>query len=74
MKNCHQEPIVLDGGNVVASQSQVILTENVFKENPSFKPPHLRKRLAELYKADSYTRPQPWQQTPLVVGKPIQTS
>src|ERR1700722_3768473 len=35
MHDYHQEPIVLDGGNVVASRSKVILTDKVYKENSS---------------------------------------
>jgi agmatine deiminase len=47
-----QEPIVLDGGNVVASRTKVILTEKVYKENPSIKRPLLRTRLEEVFRAE----------------------
>src|SRR5688500_14044196 len=33
MKDYQKEPIVLDGGNVVASRSKVILTDKIYKEN-----------------------------------------
>lgn len=52
MEDCRQEPIVLDGGNVVASRTRVILTDKVFTENPSIKRPRLRERLAELFQAE----------------------
>ena len=33
MKKFHQEPIVLDVGNVVASRKKVILTDKIYNEN-----------------------------------------
>src|ERR1700722_6544077 len=52
MLDYQQEPLVLDGGNVVASRTRVILTEKVYTENPSIQRPRLRTRLEELFKAE----------------------
>lgn len=52
MQDIRQEPIVLDGGNVVASRTKVILTEKVYKENPTIKRPQLRKRLEQVFQAE----------------------
>ena len=52
MHDYRQEPIVLDGGNVVASRTKVILTDKVFKENPSIERPRLRQRLEEVFQAE----------------------
>ena len=51
MTDCHQEPIVLDGGNIVASRTKVILTDKIYKENPTIKRPRLRERLAQIFQA-----------------------
>jgi agmatine deiminase len=51
MKRFHQEAIVLDGGNVVASRDKVILTDKIYKENPSVAKPRLRQRLEEVFQA-----------------------
>ena len=51
MKNYRQEPIVLDGGNVVASRDKVILTDKIYRENPSVGQPRLRQRLEEVFQA-----------------------
>jgi agmatine deiminase len=51
MKDCQQEPIVLDGGNVVASQAKVILTDKVYTENPTIERPVLRERLEQVFQA-----------------------
>src|SRR5262249_40892573 len=58
MQDCRQEPIVLDGGNVVASRSKVILTEKVYKENPGIERPRLRARLEEVFQADCVFTPK----------------
>jgi agmatine deiminase len=50
--DCRQEPLVLDGGNVVASRTKVILTEKVYKENPGIERPWLRARLEEIFQAE----------------------
>lgn len=42
----------LDGGNVVASRSKVILTDKVYKENPFIERPQLRQRLEEAFQAE----------------------
>ena len=52
MLDCWQEPLVLDGGNVVASRTKVILTEKVYKENPGIERPRLRARLEEIFQAE----------------------
>ena len=51
MTDYRQEPIALDGGNVVASRTKVILTEKIYKENPSIERPRLRARLEEVFQA-----------------------
>lgn len=58
MQDYRREPIVLDGGNVVASRSRVILTDKVFTENPSIERPRLRKRLEELFQAECVIIPK----------------
>lgn len=52
MHDCRQESIVLDGGNVVASRNKVILTDKIYKENPTVERPWLRQRLEELFQAE----------------------
>jgi len=52
MKDHRQEPIILDGGNVVASRTRVILTEKVYTENPSIARPRLRERLEQVFQAE----------------------
>jgi hypothetical protein len=52
MLDYQQEPLVLDGGNVVASRTRVILTEKVYIENPSIQRPKLRTRLEKMFKAE----------------------
>jgi agmatine deiminase len=52
MENYRRELLVLDGGNVVASRTRVILTDKVYKENPSIERPRLRSRLEELFRAE----------------------
>jgi len=64
MGDYRQEPIVLDGGNVVASRTKVILTEKVYRENPSIERPLLRMRLAELFQAECIFIPkEPYDKT-----------
>ncbi len=38
LRNCERSEIVLDGGNVVRWDDQVIMTEKVFDENPAWLP------------------------------------
>jgi len=52
MKHYRQEQIVLDGGNVVASRTKVILTEKVFTENPTIPRASLVKRLEDIFQAE----------------------
>lgn len=58
MENYHAEPIVLDGGNIVASRTKAILTDKVYTENPAIKRPRLRSRLEELFQADCIVIPK----------------
>lgn len=51
MDECRKEPIVLDGGNVVASRTKVILTDKIYKENPTIERPVLRERLEQIFHA-----------------------
>jgi agmatine deiminase len=52
MDKLRWEPIVLDGGNVVASRTKVILTDKVYRENPTVERPRLRRRMEELFGAE----------------------
>jgi agmatine/peptidylarginine deiminase len=52
MQKYRREDTVLDGGNVVASRTKVILTEKVYKENPAIERPRLRERLEEVFQAE----------------------
>ena len=52
MEDYRLEPIVLDGGNVVASRTRVILIDKVYKENPSIERIRLSKRLEEVFRAE----------------------
>jgi agmatine deiminase len=52
MTSYRQEPLVLDGGNVVASRTKVILTDKVYKENPTVARLRLRQRLEEVFQAE----------------------
>lgn len=58
MQEYRAESIVLDGGNVVASQAKVILTDKIYSENPSIAKAMLRSRLAELFQADCIVIPR----------------
>lgn len=44
--------INLDGGNVVGGKKKAILTEKVYRENPSWKPGRLKSALAKLLQVD----------------------
>ena len=64
MNDYRTEPIVLDGGNVVASRSKVIVTDKVYKENPTITRPRLRQRLEELFQAECIIIPrEPYEKT-----------
>jgi agmatine deiminase len=52
MSRYRAEPIVIDGGNVVASRTKVILTDKVYKENQELRPYQLRQRLQEVLRAE----------------------
>jgi agmatine deiminase len=51
MEDYRQVSIILDGGNVVASRTKVILTNKVYKENPTIRRPQLRRQLEQLFQA-----------------------
>lgn len=52
MDDYRREPLVIDGGNVVASRTRAILTDKIYKENPSIERPRLRARLEEVFQAE----------------------
>jgi agmatine deiminase len=58
MSDHRHEPIVLDGGNVVASRNRVILTEKIYTENSSIERPRLRAKLEEVFQAECITIPK----------------
>lgn len=51
---CHRSEIVLDGGNAVGCRGKVILTDKIYRENPSWDRPRLRKHLEELFRVDHF--------------------
>lgn len=53
MQDVCQEPIVLEGGNVVASRTKVILTDKVYKENPTIERPVLQEQLEQVFQANA---------------------
>jgi len=42
--------LVVDGGNVVAARTRVILTEKIFRENPKWKRTELRQRFQQAFR------------------------
>lgn len=52
MEDYRQEEINLDGGNVVASRTKVILTDKVYTENPSIARRRLTDRLEQVFQAE----------------------
>jgi agmatine deiminase len=52
MLDCRQEPLILDGGNVVASRTKAILTEKVYKENPGIARHRLRDKLEQVFEVE----------------------
>src|SRR5262249_26581181 len=49
---CRRPDIVLDGGNVVASRSVAIVTDRVYKDNPTRSRQQLREELRELLRVE----------------------
>jgi agmatine deiminase len=49
---CLSVPIVLDGGNVIASRTKAIMTDKIYKENPCIQRHTLRKQLQDLLGVD----------------------
>jgi agmatine deiminase len=58
MTDYRRVPLVLDGGNVVASTNRVILTEQVFKENPDRTVHEVRRILEEALEAECHFIPK----------------
>jgi agmatine deiminase len=58
MHDYRREAVVLDGGNVVASRTKVILTDKTYMENPSFERPRLRQRLEAAFQAECVIIPK----------------
>jgi agmatine deiminase len=50
--HCRRSEIALDGGNVVGCCGKAILTDKIYKENPGWDRPQLRKQLQELLQVD----------------------
>ena len=50
--DCRKSKIILDGGNVVSAESEVVLTDKVFRENPHRNASNLEGQLAELLEVD----------------------
>jgi len=46
----NRSDLVVDGGNVVAARTKVILTEKVFRENPKWKRSELRQRFQQAFR------------------------
>jgi agmatine deiminase len=52
LKDLHRSDIRLDGGNVVASSRRVILTEKIYRENPSWSRKELRGAIQQHFRVD----------------------
>jgi agmatine deiminase len=59
MANCRTVGLVLDGGNVVAATSKVILTDKVFQENPARSKKDVCRVLQEALQAECIIIPRP---------------
>ncbi len=49
---CDRSDIILDGGNIVGSESKAILTDKIYRENPGWVQSGLRNKLQELLHVD----------------------
>ena len=49
---CHRSEITLDGGNIVGSRTKAILTDKIYKENPTWKRSDLRAKIQRLLQVD----------------------
>ena len=58
MTDYRQVDLVLDGGNVVAAEKRVILTDKVYKENPGRTKGEIRTLLENLFQADVVVIPR----------------
>lgn len=52
LKHCEYSDLVVDGGNIVRWRDTAILTEKVFKENPSIPRPDVRRQLERALEID----------------------
>ncbi len=59
MTNCRSLDLVLDGGNVVAAVTKVILTDKIFEENPARSEKEVRRVLEEALQAECIIIPRP---------------
>jgi len=50
--NTTKSSIVLDGGNVTRARDKVIMTDRIFRDNPTYTPKQLIKELEELFQID----------------------
>lgn len=50
--NTTKSSIVLDGGNVTRACDKVIMTDRIFRDNPTYNPKQLIKELEELFQID----------------------
>jgi agmatine deiminase len=58
MTDYRQVPIVLEGGNVVASRGRVLLTDKIFKANAGIERPRLHALLEEIFEAQCIIVPK----------------
>ncbi len=49
---CRRSQIILDGGNIVASRTRVILTDKIYKENPGLNRSDLRDEIKKLLRVE----------------------
>ena len=52
IEHCVESDIVLDGGNVVHWADKAIMTDKIYRENPGYRRPALRKKLKDLLGLD----------------------
>lgn len=61
LRNCRWSDIRLEGGNIVASNKNVILTEKIFRNNPTWPRKKLREEIQNLLQVDEciFIPPEP---------------
>jgi agmatine deiminase len=52
LSNCAHSNLVIDGGNIVRQRNAAIMTDKIYRENPSVERPRLRDRLRILLEVD----------------------